>query len=270
MRAVLMAVLISTPALLLPVVSTESQQAVVLLSIFGAALTFFEYGSAAPGLVEFRDAPPYNRIRFTALFVIIFLVSVILSGVKTAGPLSELIRASGALVGHLLDFPGSPVRLMLGTLPADSDPEQIARLRSAAGLSYLLSLLVMGGFALLLRLQAWPGRERAFNAWINLPTFDPCAGGDVVHRLVRDGRANIVLGLLLPFLVPALMRAASLQLDVAARGSAQTLIWMVAAWAFLPASLIMRGAAMGRIAHLIRDKRRATFAAAKDEFFQPV
>jgi hypothetical protein len=270
MRAVLMAVLISTPAMLLPVVSTESQQAVVLLAIFGAALTFFEYGSAAPGLVEFRDAPPYNRIRFAALFVTVFLVSVILSGVKTAGPMSELIQATGALVGHLLDFPGSPVRLMLATLSADSDAAQVSRLRSATGLSYLLSLLVMGGFALRLRLRAWPGRERAFNVWINLPTFDPGAGGDVVHRLVRDGRANIVLGLLLPFVVPVLMQAASLQLDMAARGSAQSLIWMVAAWAFLPASLIMRGAAMGRIAHLIRDKRRATFAASQDDFFQPV
>lgn len=36
----------------------------------------------------------------------------------------------------------------------------------------------------------------------------------------------------------------------------QTLTWMIAAWAFLPASLFMRGIAMGRIATMIRDKRR--------------
>jgi hypothetical protein len=38
--------------------------------------------------------------------------------------------------------------------------------------------------------------------------------------------------------------------------SPQTLIWTMAAWSFLPASLFMRGIAMGRIADMIREKRR--------------
>jgi ABC-type microcin C transport system permease subunit YejE len=41
-----------------------------------------------------------------------------------------------------------------------------------------------------------------FNVWINLPTFDPNGGGDVVRRLVRDGRVNIILGFALPFVMP--------------------------------------------------------------------
>jgi hypothetical protein len=38
---------------------------------------------------------------------------------------------------------------------------------------------------------------------------------------------------------------------------AQTLVWTMTAWAFLPASLFMRGIAMGRVADLIAAKRRA-------------
>lgn len=38
--------------------------------------------------------------------------------------------------------------------------------------------------------------------------------------------------------------------------SPQTLIWTMTAWAFLPASLLMRGIAMGRIAGMIAEKRR--------------
>jgi len=37
----------------------------------------------------------------------------------------------------------------------------------------------------------------------------------------------------------------------------QTLIWTMSAWAFLPASMIMRGIATLRIANLIVEKRRA-------------
>jgi hypothetical protein len=43
--------------------------------------------------------------------------------------------------------------------------------------------------------------------------------------------------------------------------SPQTLIWSMAAWAFLPASLLMRGVAMARIADMIRTKRDLKVAA---------
>jgi hypothetical protein len=38
--------------------------------------------------------------------------------------------------------------------------------------------------------------------------------------------------------------------------SPQTMVWTVAAWAFLPASLFMRGIAMGRIAEMIEQRRQ--------------
>lgn len=40
----------------------------------------------------------------------------------------------------------------------------------------------------------------------------------------------------------------------------QTLIWTISAWAFLPASMIMRGVAMGRVAEMIEEKRRRAYA----------
>jgi len=43
----------------------------------------------------------------------------------------------------------------------------------------------------------------------------------------------------------------------------QTLIWTMSAWSFLPASMIMRGVAMMRIAGLIEDKRRRAYANAQ-------
>ena len=59
-RAFLVALLIATPTVLLPQVSDDTSQMVALLSLLAAALTFVEYSSQYPSLVEFRDAKPFN------------------------------------------------------------------------------------------------------------------------------------------------------------------------------------------------------------------
>lgn len=89
-----------------------------------------------------------------------------------------------------------------------------------------------------------------------MPTFDPSAGGDVVERLERDSRFNIAAGFILPFLVPVVMRVTSNLTGALSLDNPQSLVWIIAAWAFLPASLFMRGIAMGRIAAMIEGKRR--------------
>jgi hypothetical protein len=109
----------------------------------------------------------------------------------------------------------------------------------------------------ILKAGRWPSRSRAFNVWVNLPTFDPTAGADVVTRLTRDARINIALGFLLPFLTPAVVKIASTGFEPLALTAPQTLIWTMTAWAFLPASLFMRGIAMGRIADMILETRAA-------------
>jgi hypothetical protein len=110
-------------------------------------------------------------------------------------------------------------------------------------------------FVVLLRAGTWPTRGNVFNVWVNLPTFDPTSGPDIVARLERDGRINIALGFLLPFCIPAIARIVMGGVDPVTMTSPQTLIWTLAAWSFLPASLFMRGIAMFRVAQMIRRKR---------------
>ena len=255
-------VMLATPALLLPGVTKETTQLVALVGLFAAALTFFEYASDYPGLVEFRFAPPFNRLRYLSLFFTVFLLAVICRGTDQPSVSSELVSAVGALIGRAMDFPYSPVRLVTLMLPTDSSPEHVALVRTVAGMSYLISLLSLAIFAIMMRLFGWPSRATAFNVWVNLPTFDPTAGGDVVERLDRDARFNIALGFLLPFLIPAVVKLAASTFEPVTLESPQTLIWTIAAWAFLPASLFMRGIAMGRIAQMIRDKRTERAEAA--------
>jgi len=86
--------------------------------------------------------------------------------------------------------------------------------------------------------------------------FDPTGGADVVLRLIRDARINIVLGMALPYVMPALFWVVTALFEPAKLASTHTLIWATAAWTFLPASLLMRGVAMHRVASMIAERRR--------------
>jgi hypothetical protein len=90
----------------------------------------------------------------------------------------------------------------------------------------------------------------------------------VLTRLKRDAGLNIVIGALLPFIIPAAVKVASDLVDPISIQDPQTLIWTITAWAFLPASMLMRGIAMSRIADMIEEKRRLAYAQAENREFQ--
>lgn len=260
-RAVLVALLVATPSLLMSNGDPDNAQVVALIALFAGILTMVEYSAKYPSLVEFRDAPPFNRIRFSALFFTVFVLSIMGRDLPNPSGLDIFMDAVGLMVGHALDFPYSPIRLMLLSLPETASPATINAVRSAAGFAYFAALFALLVFYYLLKLHRWPSASGAFNVWINLPTFDPTAGGDVVDRLNRDARYNLALGFLLPFLIPAVAKAATSLFGPVMVDAPQALVWMVALWAFLPLSLFMRGIAMGRVATMITEMRRRTSAA---------
>lgn len=253
LRAGFIALLIAAPQILLGHGTAGARQIVAFCVLIAAVFTFSEYASRAPSLVEFRDARPYNRIRATALAVAVLLACVILQGpggLSLPDPLRRLVQAWGAA----LDLPLSPVRILVRTLPPDLDPALADRIRAAVATTYALSLLMLGSFAMAIRRGNWPGR-RGFNVWVNLPQFDPTAGGDVVLRLQRDAQVNLALGLLLPVIAPFAADLLSVPFDGRILREPAALVWLVMAWAFVPASLAMRGLALNRLAWLISAHR---------------
>lgn len=260
-----MALLLATPALLLPNIAADSSQVVLLMAMLAGFLTFAEYNAKSPSIVEFRDAAPFNRLRFIALFASIFLLSLITKGKTDPTAVTNALTSIGLIIRNAIDFPFSPVRLVVLMLLDTADADVVSAVRISAGLSYLISLIAMTAFLILVRILNWPSRKGAFNVWINLPLFDPTAGGDVLLRLRRDARFNIALGLLLPFFIPAVVKMAADLIEPITLENPQTLIWTMSAWAFLPASMIMRGIAMGKIADMIEEKRRRTYANAEED-----
>jgi hypothetical protein len=264
-RAFLVMVLIVLPSVILPGIGTDTKQIVALMALFAGVLVFVEYNAVYPSLVEFRDGAPFNRIRYLMLFVTVLFLSVIVADREDPTTVSRLFRAVAVVAGEALDFPYSPVRLATFMLADTATPDQIVDVRTAAGTAYLVSLISLAVFVVVLKIAGWPSTKSAFNVWVNLPTFEPTAGGDVVDRLERDSRFNLAVGFLLPFVVPAVVAVATSGLPPDAITSPQTLIWSMSAWAFLPASLLMRGVAMARVADMIRVKRDLTLAADEAE-----
>lgn len=263
LRGILVALVVVIPALYLPSAATTSTEIVVLLAILGFVLTFAEYNSTFPSFIEFRDAPPLNRMRFIALMTMITFLTLICKERVEPSNITALFSGFGLLVAKLADFPYSPVRLVVLMLPAGAASELVYDVRVTAAVAYVIALLTVLAFWFAVRVRGWPTGNGAFNVWINLPLFDPTTGGDVVARLQRDGRINMVLGVLLPFFIPAIVKMASDLFDPISLYSPQTLIWTMSAWAFLPASMIMRGLAMMRIAELIEEKRRRVYSNAE-------
>ncbi|WP_164660531.1 hypothetical protein [Tropicibacter sp. Alg240-R139] len=263
LRGILVALMVVTPALYLPGYTTDSPEIVVLLAILAFVLTFAEYNSTFPSFIEFRDAPPLNRLRFIALMSMVVLLTLICKHKYAPTNVTTLFAGMGVLIAHLVDFPFSPVRLVVLMLPDHATLSTVNSVRIAAGVSYVVALATVAAFYIAVRVRGWPVGNGAFNVWINLPLFDPTTGGDVVSRLQRDGRINVVLGVLLPFFIPAVVKATADLVNPIMLDNPQTLIWTMSAWAFLPASMIMRGMAMLRVSDLIEEKRRRTYANAE-------
>ena len=268
-RTILVVLLVATPSIVLPETHSDTALLIALIAVVAAVFTFAEYNSEYPSLVEFRDAPPFNRIRFVALGITVFALSLICLGTENPTTLTQLLGSTGARLGELIDFPYSPVRLVLLVLPTDAPAESVTTLRTAAGVAYFFSIVSLAFFVLMVRFNGWPTKPGGFNVWTNLPTFDPTAGGDIVERLNRDGQINIILGFLLPFIIPALVKFASDTFSPISLESQHTMIWTVTAWAFLPSSLIMRGTAMGRIAQMVEEKRKRSHEAEEAENYLP-
>jgi len=270
LRSLLVVAMFAMTGAMLPGRTGDIDQIALLISLLAGAVVLEEYSARAPALIDFRDAPPFNRIRFAALFTALALTAAVISAAAgVSGPLTEVAVPLSRTAAALLDFPYSPVRVFALIVPADSPPALRALMRATAAISYLLGILAVVAMALSIRLRGWPLGNGPFNFWINLPTFDPTAGGDVVTRLVRATWQNLAAGFALPFVMAALMRVFSEEMATFLLTRPHSLIWVTAIWGVIPASLIMRGLALARIAELIESERRARSLGGEDGL-QPV
>ena len=263
-RATLVALLVASPSLIVPDPTGGSREVIALVALCFGIFVFIEYVSSYPSLLEFRDSQPFNRLRFGSLAITVVLVSLICRGAVIPSTLTDMVTAVGSFAGYYLDFSYSPVRLFTLMLQSDSDSAYNGLVLALAGISYSITLITLLAFLMLLLFTRWPSHRKPFNVWVNLPTFDPTVGGDVVAQLSQDARINASLGFLLPFLLPLVVYLVSILWQPVSLVTPQSLIWTVTAWSVLSTNLLMRGIAMARIAAMINYRRSQSTVRDQD------
>ena len=263
-RGLAIAALVMLPALVMPGIPPETAHLVVLLALFAATLTAYEYASPYPGLLEFRVGAPYNRTRYLLVGICGLLLALLQRHGTDPGPLTGAVAGLAAACGQLFAAAPSPVALLVAALPESVDAAQRALVRDGAALVFFLGAAVLLAFAVAIRLGAWPRGKRPFNVWVNLPTFEPTAGHDVVSRLRRLSVLNLTAGLALPFLLPGVIVASTILMQPVSLTSPLGYVWGIVLWAYFPVAVIMRGMAMRRVARLIEQRRARMDPAAID------
>ena len=191
LRAVLMALLVLMPSLLLPNVSADTSQITVLVALLAFLMTFIEYYSQYPSIVEFRYASPFNRLRFLALFVSVTLLSVILASTSGSGGMAGVLHKIGTAWGGALDFPFSPVRLMVLMMPEQASEQLITSVRISAGIAYMISLVTLLVFVTMVRLLGWPTRNRPGTRWARFWVIRPVPNSLVVQLRPSISRRSL-------------------------------------------------------------------------------
>lgn len=270
LRAVLVGMLFAVPMFFVPGIAAKNSLVIFVLALSAFLWTFLEYTSTYPSLIEFRDAPPFNRIRFLSLLATVYCLSLIQANGMIPTNISSIVYSIGAIIGYSLDLPGSPVNLMVNQFPVLGDGMPYATFLASAGIAYFASLVSIVAFVAIFYLRKWPTNSGPFNVWTNMPTFDPTTTTDVVARINRDARINIILGFALPFLIPGCVGLVFDFVGSAPFDDAYMMIWVISGWAFLPSGMIMRGVALSRVAQMIATKRNALTIEDEDSISVPV
>lgn len=254
-RAALVVFVIAAPAFLLPDVAVGTQEIILIVAAIAAAFTIFEYASTHPGLIDFRFAPPYNRMRFVSFVLVVLAVSFVArasAGLDSFS--SDVLDLADAAVAIAM-FPGSPAEVAVDALAGEAEPEFRLLIARVASVTFLSTFALLTAFGALLWILRWPVARRDFNLWLNLPTFTPGNVRDVERRLFRDARVNIVAGFALIYLAPLLLSWAGF--DAGMLRNPQVLVWAAAIWGLASGSMVIRGMAMLKIGWLVRRTRLA-------------
>ena len=247
--------LVATPGLMLPP-DADTVQMTVLVSLAAGALVFAEYAASCPVFIAFRDAAPFNRVRFVAVFTTVFGLCAIEQTVEGgATSLGVVLTAIGGATTDLFDLPLSPTTLMSDAL-APHVGAGIAR--ALSGWAALWALGSMAAFVAVVHALRWPAPGAETNLWVNLPLFTATREDEVVDRLRHGAAVNFLLGTALPFVLPFLVLAVAPSPWFTKSGSEQMVVWLVTLWAMAPTICWMRGLACLRLADLIAAHRRVS------------
>ncbi|MGB0497035.1 MAG: hypothetical protein ACPGID_01745 [Rubricella sp.] len=251
LRGLLVLVVIAAPSYLLPGATPTGQDLSLIIGGLAGLFTIWEYGTLRPGFVDFRFAPPYNRIRFFGFVVFLFAIVFLCRSNEGADAFAADFLAFADRMVELAAFPLSPAALA-GQIVAMGEDEALALLISrATALSLVVAIGLVAVSMFFIWLMRWPVDRAGFNLWDNVPSMTPGGNKDIVYRLRRNGMINCIVAATLPFMLLVMVARSGGWFDPTALENYQSLLWGCVVWAYVPAALFIRGQAFMKLAWLI-------------------
>ncbi len=252
LRAVLAAAIAALPALVLTTGpgGGDSRTAGLVLAAAAGLYVLVEYGARTPALIDFRFAPPVNRLRFALASLTLLATTACVAAAHEPGPHSATFAAFGAA----MDFPFSPVGMAADIFTRASAPAPDPAVEYAAATAFCVALACLAAFGSAIWFGGWPRAGERMNLLVNLPTFDVDAGGRGAARLRLLGAQVLITaaGTLFAMLVVGGFAVALLAPGVEI--SPLALVWSATLWAAAPGAMALRGVAILKLAsRLSRD-----------------
>ncbi|SFI87942.1 hypothetical protein [Albimonas pacifica] len=250
LRAVLAAAIAAVPALLLTSApgGGDSRTAGLVLAAAAGLYVLVEYGARTPALIDFRFAPPINRLRFALAALTLLATTACVSFADGPGPLAATFAGFGAA----MDFPFSPVRMAADIFTRASAPAPDPAVEYAAATAFCVALACTLAFGAAIWFGAWPRAGERMNLLVNLPTFDVERDDRGAPRLRLLGAQVLVTaaGTLFAMLVVGGFAVALLAPGVEI--SPLALVWSATLWAAAPGAMALRGVALLKLARRLR------------------
>lgn len=242
------------PAIVLTPGSDHSggRAAGLLLAAAAALFVMFEYGARTPALVDFRVAPPINRLRFTVVAVTLAAATLCCATGDEASALGRTFRGFAAA----MDFPYSPVAMAADIFTRASASGPDPAVQYAAATAFCVAFASTLAFAAVIWFGPWPARADRLNLSVNLPTWDGEEGAAGAPRLAFMGAQVLVTAVALLF---AMLVLGGIVVGVVAPDleiSPLALAWSATIWAAAPGAMALRGVALLKLAQRLREGGR--------------
>ncbi len=243
LRGVLVAFLVAYPGMALPVESDVAISLYGFLSLIAGAIVWIEYAFASPNLIEFRFCPPYNRLRYGSLMLILVLLVYLYPDRVLESKLYYFISEISKRCLHVWNFEYSPVPVLALVL-GQGDPYLTLQFAHMAGLSLSLSILYSMAYIIASRGFRAHLEAGTFNFYLNLPTTT--LSEDKIPRVQLKALAvlSIVVGVTLPFVMPVFLQEFGDWIEIEPLAFRPTVVWTMALWAWIPGVAFLRGVAL--------------------------
>lgn len=249
-RALLIIILVLVPFFLVPEHSGSNLPMVFVIAVLAGLFVGVEYFSAYPSLISFRMAPPFNRRRYLAALLIVAVISLHRGHLSIVTPLSDFVTSIAMLTVRVMDWAVAP--FVDAIMQVDGfDPLMRGYVTESCSLALVVGVFALIAFTLSILQEDWPNPEKPFNVWLNFPLLDPLRSENVSRHICRMCIIYLLLGFLVPFVIPTGFKLLSGVWSAKAVTEPHTFIWMVSLWILVPMSFIMRAVGMYRVCRFL-------------------